>query len=273
MNKNYPIGTPLTFVWRFQNPDGSPIVFVPDRFHFALRYTTGRGEKVIETFAITPDGDGITWTLPAKDQKVLGTFDLVLDIYVDGKLLEHYYYRKAFTLYQSAKGTINSSQYQEGATINLLSVGEFYHFMTGEAINTPDEEDITSDSKNLLKFKDRSADDGDGMGYVILRKNKAFAEQLTKENTIYEIRYDFDLNGASVTVPSNCVLKFNGGKITDGTIALNGARIFPDFNSLVDNNSSLTYTGMPDAGTMYWQNGQPTWSNGTNWVDASGTVV
>lgn len=36
------------------------------------------------------------------------------------------------------------------------------------------------------------------MGYVILDPNKTFAEQVTKENTIYEIRDDFDLGGKVV---------------------------------------------------------------------------
>ena len=56
-----------------------------------------------------------------------------------------------------------------------------------------DEEDITRNRDGKLQFKDRAY--GNGMGYVILRKDKSFAEQVTKENTIYEIRYDFDLNG------------------------------------------------------------------------------
>lgn len=238
MKNTYPIGTPLTFVWRFQNPDGSPIVFVPTRFHFSLRYTSGRGEKYIQTFAVNPEGDGITWTLPAKDQIVLGTYDLVLDIFLDGKLIEHYYYRKAFSLYQSAKGTINTAQYQESATINLLSVGEFYHFMTGEVINTPDEEDITSDSKNLLKFKDRTSEDG--MGYVILRKNKSFAEQLTAENIIYEIRYDFDLDGESVTVPAGCVLQFVGGSLQNGVLVFQNTCIKADAVQIF---SDIDYSG------------------------------
>lgn len=88
-------------------------------------------------------------------------------------------------------------------------------FATKEMINAADEEDITSEN-NLLKLKDRSA--LNGMGYIILRKNKSFAEQVTKENTIYEIRYDFELGGAEVTIPENCVLKFEGGSIKDGTI-------------------------------------------------------
>lgn len=59
----------------------------------------------------------------------------------------------------------------------------------------------------------------DGMGYLVLKKNKTFAEQVTEENTIYEIRYDFNLNSATVVIPSGCVLKFNGGKLQNGTIS------------------------------------------------------
>lgn len=54
---------------------------------------------------------------------------------------------------------------------------------------------------------------GDGMGRIILRKDKTFAEQLTQENTIYVIRYDFVLDG-DVTIPANCVLQFEGGSIS-----------------------------------------------------------
>jgi hypothetical protein len=87
----------------------------------------------------------------------------------------------------------------------------------GNVTNAPDEEDITTDSNDLLKFADRPTAVNQ-MGYVILRKNKTFAEQVTKENTIYEIRYPFDLGGASVTIPAGCVLKFVGGAIDNGEI-------------------------------------------------------
>ena len=82
-------------------------------------------------------------------------------------------------------------------------------------VNAPDEEDITMEG-NVLKFKDRSA--GNGLGYIILRAGKSFAEQLTQTNTIYEIRYNFDLDGASVTIPENCVLKFEGGSLRNGVL-------------------------------------------------------
>lgn len=58
----------------------------------------------------------------------------------------------------------------------------------------------------------------DGKGYLVLKKNKTFAEQVTEENTIYEIRYDFNLDGASVTLPAGCILQFNGGKISNGIL-------------------------------------------------------
>lgn len=54
---------------------------------------------------------------------------------------------------------------------------------------------------------------GDGMGRIILRKDKTFAEQLTQENTIYVIRYDFELD-ENITIPANCVLQFEGGSIS-----------------------------------------------------------
>lgn len=84
-----------------------------------------------------------------------------------------------------------------------------------------DEEDLTSEN-GLLKLKDRN--NLNGMGYIILRKDKTFAEQMTQTNTIYEIRYDLPA-GDNVVVPSNCVLKFNGGSINGGSMNFNNTYI------------------------------------------------
>lgn len=88
------------------------------------------------------------------------------------------------------------------------------------------------DSPNNTLILSKSIYDGsenrtpeDGMGYIVLRKDKTFAEQVTKENTIYEIRYDFDLAGETVTIPAGCVLKFEGGKLLNGDILGNNTRI------------------------------------------------
>lgn len=102
--------------------------------------------------------------------------------------------------------------------------------INGNVVNAPDEIDITSNEQNLLQFKNRSA--VDGMGYVILRKNKTFAEQVTQANTIYEIRYDFDLNGQEVTILENCVLNFNGGSLANGAVIGTNTNIISK-NSLI----------------------------------------
>lgn len=91
--------------------------------------------------------------------------------------------------------------------------------------NNPDEEDITvTDDK--LKFKDKNYSPADfsGLGRVYLRKNLVEGkniltqDMISSSNTIYHIQYDYDLNGASITIPDNCILDFDGGTIVNGTI-------------------------------------------------------
>lgn len=96
--------------------------------------------------------------------------------------------------------------------------------------NYPDDEDIAS-VDNMLKLKDREANTANfqSKGYVILRKNLRLIngvikniltqDMINKPNTIYEIRYDFDLNENSLEIPENCVLKFEGGSIRNGIIS------------------------------------------------------
>lgn len=85
----------------------------------------------------------------------------------------------------------------------------------GNVNNAADEEDLTA-VNGLLQLKDRNT--LNGMGYIILRRDKSFKEQLTQANTIYEIRYDFDLGGEEVTIPDGCTLKFEGGSLSNGSI-------------------------------------------------------
>ena len=66
----------------------------------------------------------------------------------------------------------------------------------------------------------------DGMGYLVMNKDATFASQVTTANTIYEIRYDYDLNGQTITIPDGCVLEFNGGSINNGIIDGNGCSVF-----------------------------------------------
>lgn len=89
-------------------------------------------------------------------------------------------------------------------------------------------EDIDTNYNNQLQFADRAykAQNPDGMGYIILRKNKTFVEQIAdKPNTIFEIRYDFDLENNEITLPQDCVLLFNGGKLSNGTLIGQNSKI------------------------------------------------
>lgn len=87
----------------------------------------------------------------------------------------------------------------------------------GKIVNNPDNESI-SEEHGILKIADRHYnDDTSSMGYIILNKNKTFTEQITEENTIYEIRYNFDLNEETIIIPNNCVLKFEGGCIKNSS--------------------------------------------------------
>lgn len=56
--------------------------------------------------------------------------------------------------------------------------------------------------------------------------NREFRNILTPaminhSNTIYEIRYDFDLNSGEITIPEGCTLKFIGGRLTNGILNFN----------------------------------------------------
>ena len=51
-----------------------------------------------------------------------------------------------------------------------------------------------------------------------VNRNILIADMISNPNTIYEIRYDFDLNGGTINVPENCTLKFEGGSLMNGYI-------------------------------------------------------
>ena len=90
--------------------------------------------------------------------------------------------------------------------------------INGDVTNAPDEEDVTTDSNNLLKLKDRPTAVNQ-KGYKILRKGASLASQMVDTNTIYEVRYAFDISDLE-TIPSGSRFKFNGG-----SLVINGVKI------------------------------------------------
>lgn len=53
---------------------------------------------------------------------------------------------------------------------------------------------------------------------TIDERNVITQEDINKADTIYEIRYNFDLDGKTITIPKNCILHFTSGKFYNGSI-------------------------------------------------------
>lgn len=99
-----------------------------------------------------------------------------------------------------------------------------------------------------------------------------------QHHTIYEIKYDFDLNGGTIQIPQHCILYFNGGTISNGTIDLNGAKILPNGWSLGDYFKDVTLNNFHD-GQQIYKDGKlyiyvnKEGSNTTVVIDANGNVT
>ena len=55
---------------------------------------------------------------------------------------------------------------------------------------------------------------------TISERNIITQDDINKANTIYEIRYNFDLDGKTITIPNDCVLYFTSGKFYNGSISM-----------------------------------------------------
>lgn len=68
----------------------------------------------------------------------------------------------------------------------------------------------------------------------------AIQDKFNKENHIYKITKDIDLEGGTLTIPANCTLDFQGGSFSNGTIVGNNTKIKAN-NVSIFNNINLEY--------------------------------
>ncbi|MDV3537887.1 hypothetical protein CMU94_01965 [Elizabethkingia anophelis] len=132
-------------------------------------------------------------------------------------------------------GSIELSKFSEQA-LNYIGSG---------GSNNPDYEDITSAFEagiNVLKLNNRTYNPSDfsGYGFKLLRKNKVGGKNILQQsdfvpNTVIEIRYDFDLNGNTINLPENIILKFNGGSINNGVLVGNNTKILAGLVKIFEN--------------------------------------
>lgn len=74
---------------------------------------------------------------------------------------------------------------------------------------------------------------------------------INQSNTIYEIRYDFDLNGATIEMQEGCTLKFEGGCLHNGIVKGNNTHIAESKVKLFDN---IILRGSFDVPFLYYDN-------------------
>lgn len=90
----------------------------------------------------------------------------------------------------------------------------------------------------MLSDKNKNEDSFTGMDRVYLQENYVNSrniltqDMISKTNTIYIIQSDFDLNCGKITIPKECILEFEGGKLSNGTIAGNKTSIISTPNKI-----------------------------------------
>ena len=208
-----------------------------------------------------------------------------------GLLITFYDNDKKWKLYQF-QGEINQFN-NPSFWIDLFSIESY-------AINSllADEEDLTTTERDnngnsKIKLKDRRYDPNtfSGMGYKILRKNiREFVNtdgtsdevnyldpnEFSNSNTIYEIRYDFDLRGNQINLLENCIIKYQGGSISNGTINNCAGYIGIRSNTLIKGTTEQRPTlTASDEGFQYYDTTlhKPIWWNGTQWIDGTNTLM
>lgn len=158
----------------------------------------------------------------------------------------------ANAIYAEVLKQITNIQLQDGSvTWDKLAEGVKQLFKSGgNVINLPDDEDLTVNENNQLKFanKEYNTNTFSGLGRVYLRKNMAdginYLEQsmINKPNTIYIIQYAYCVYQNEITLPENCTLVFQGGSINNGTINMNGAYV-KDVFGVMDEFQNVTLNG------------------------------
>lgn len=130
-------------------------------------------------------------------------------------------------------------------------------------VNNPDNEDIQSVGevgKEVIQFADKQYNHSNfsGLGRIYLRKNISDGKNLLVQtmlpsaSTIYIIQYDYDLNGATINIPSNCVLNFQGGSLKNGKIVGDNTVIKADLEQIF-------HTDMSFGGTFKIRKSYPEW--------------
>ena len=82
-------------------------------------------------------------------------------------------------------------------------------------------------------------------------RNIITSTMINQPNTIYEIRYDFDLNGETIEMQEGCTLKFDGGSFNNGAVNCN--------NTIINNANFVALNNCNLSGTILSEYVRPEW--------------
>ena len=145
---------------------------------------------------------------------------LTVEYYNDNNLDDNHWQDSSYWL------PYNTAEFQL-ASVGLSTLAQEVFDWINSQITTAvklNPEDLQKNSSGQIEEANRAYDTStfSGLGYRILRKNIQSNKNILTQsminmpNTIYEIRYDFDLNGNTINIPENCKLKFVGGSLKNG---------------------------------------------------------
>ena len=153
-----------------------------------------------------------------------------------------------------------------------------------------DLEEVIQDGKSVLHFKNKlyNPEEYSGYGRVWLRKNikksslcdccddtkkniltqNMFFKQdniSPNTNTIYIVQYDYDLDGNTITIPSDSVLVFDGGSFSNGQIVLDNTLVVPPTLDLNDVLKNITIGGTYKEGQTIYKDKYLQYWDGKKW--------
>lgn len=114
---------------------------------------------------------------------------------------------------------------------------------------------------------------GTGASCIITDSNKVelrnilTSAMISQPNTIYEIRYDFDLNGETVQMNEGCTLRFEGGSLNNGILKCD--------NTIINNANFVVLNNCSFRGTILSEYVRPEWFGaiGNGIADDSNAII
>lgn len=215
--------TSVDKVIKFADKDYIPAVYSGlGRVYLRKNIVSGELTEVLNEDGITFE-DGV-WGKQVSISTVFGTAAVSASLSVNGEEVKDGY-------------VISLTKYKDGSTVKSVGVGIFGREITADDkdtalrgwFNTSYIPFVTADDYDtiILRVEKNGGQmsESDIVYFSIKTKgiggNILTQDMINKPNTIYHIQYDYDLNGAEITILEGCVLEFDGGSLRNGTLKLN----------------------------------------------------